>query len=122
LGNLLSNAIKFTREQGEIEVGAQEVDAGSVNVWVKDNGEGIAAQEIGQIFQKYRQAGNLKVSRQKGTGLGLVICKMIVEAHGGKIWVASDEGNGSKFSFSLPIAVHASENKRADQPLGQLRP
>jgi signal transduction histidine kinase/DNA-binding NarL/FixJ family response regulator len=122
LGNLLSNAIKFTREQGEIEVGAQEVDAGSVNVWVKDNGEGIAAQEIGQIFQKYRQAGNLKVSSQKGTGLGLVICKMIVEAHGGKIWVASDEGNGSKFSFSLPIAVHASENKRADQPLGQLRP
>jgi signal transduction histidine kinase len=122
LGNLLSNAIKFTREQGEIEVGAQEVDAGSVNVWVKDNGEGIAAQEIGQIFQKYRQAGNLKVSSQKGTGLGLVICKMIVEAHGGKIWVASDEGNGSKFSFSLPIAVHASENKRADQPLEQLRP
>ncbi|TMA68477.1 MAG: response regulator [Deltaproteobacteria bacterium] len=122
LGNLLSNAIKFTREQGEIEVGAQEVDAGSVNVWVRDNGEGIAAQEIAQIFQKYRQAGNLKVSSQKGTGLGLVICKMIVEAHGGKIWVASDEGNGSKFSFSLPIAVHASENKRADQPLGQLRP
>jgi len=114
LGNLLSNAIKFTREQGAIEVGAQEVDAGWVNVWVKDNGEGIAAHEIGQIFQKYRQAGNLKVSSQKGTGLGLVICKMIVEAHGGKIWVVSEEGNGSRFSFSLPTVMYAPENKRAD--------
>ncbi len=116
LGNLISNAIKFTDERGEIEIGAQEMDAGWVNVWVKDNGEGIAAHEIGQIFQKYRQAGNLKVSGQKGTGLGLVICKMIVEAHGGKIWVASDEGNGSKFSFSLPTDTYASENKCADQP------
>jgi signal transduction histidine kinase len=116
LGNLISNAIKFTHEQGEIEVGAQEVDAGWVNVWVKDNGEGIAAHEIGQIFQKYRQAGNLKVSSRKGTGLGLVICKMIVEAHGGKIWVVSEESNGSRFSFSLPTDTYASENKCADQP------
>lgn len=116
LSNLLSNAIKFTHEQGEIEVGAQEVDTGWVNVWVKDNGEGIAAHEIGQIFQKYRQASNLKVSSQKGTGLGLVICKMIVEAHGGKIQVVSEEGNGSRFSFSLPTVVYASENKSADQP------
>jgi signal transduction histidine kinase len=109
LGNLISNAIKFTREQGEIEVGAEEMDAGWVNVWVKDNGEGIAAHEIGQIFQKYRQAGNLKVSTQKGTGLGLVICKMIVEAHGGKIWVVSDQGTGSTFSFSLPTVTYASQ-------------
>lgn len=116
LGNLISNAIKFTHERGEIEIGVEEMDVGWVNVWVKDDGEGIAAHEIGQIFQKYRQAGNLKRSSQKGTGLGLVICKMIVEAHGGKIWVVSAEGNGSEFSFSLPTDIYAAENKRADQP------
>jgi signal transduction histidine kinase/DNA-binding response OmpR family regulator len=109
LDNLISNAIKFTHERGEIEIGAAEMEVGWVNVWVKDNGAGIAAHEIGQIFQKYRQAGNLRRSSQKGTGLGLVICKMIVEAHGGKIWVVSDEGNGSEFSFSLPTAAYASE-------------
>jgi signal transduction histidine kinase len=54
LGNPISNAIKFTSARGAIEVGAQALDPGSVEVWVKDNGEGIAAQEIGQIFQKYR--------------------------------------------------------------------
>jgi signal transduction histidine kinase/FixJ family two-component response regulator len=102
LGNLIGNAIKFTPEQGEIEIGAQEMEPGWVNVWVKDNGEGIPADEIGHIFQKYRQAGNLKITSQKGTGLGLVICKMIVEAHGGKIWVVSEHGSGASFSFSLP--------------------
>ena len=116
LDNLLSNAIKFTHERGEIEIGAEEMEVGWVNVWVKDNGAGIAAHEIGQIFQKYRQASNLRSSSQKGTGLGLVICKMIVEAHGGKIWVVSDEGNGSEFSFSLPTAVCASETKPANRP------
>ena len=80
LGNLISNAIKFTSEGGEIEIGAHSMDGGWVNVWVKDNGDGIAADEIDHIFQKYRQADSLKASTQKGTGLGLVICKMIVEA------------------------------------------
>jgi signal transduction histidine kinase/DNA-binding response OmpR family regulator len=116
LGNLISNAIKFTHEQGEIEIGAEEMDSGWVNIWVRDNGAGIASHEIGQIFQKYRQAGNLKSGSQKGTGLGLVICKMIVEAHGGKIWVVSDEGKGSRFSFSLPTVMYASEITPPDQP------
>jgi signal transduction histidine kinase len=60
-----------------------------VTVWVRDNGEGIPAEEISQIFQKYRQVGTVKNSNQEGTGLGLVICKMIIEAHGGTIWVES---------------------------------
>ena len=111
LGNLINNAIKFTREQGQIEVGAEEMEAGWVDVWVKDNGEGIAAHEIGQIFQKYRQGENVKPSTQKGTGLGLVICKMIVEAHGGKIWVVSEHGGGARFSFSLPPMPYASESR-----------
>ena len=110
LGNLISNAIKFTSERGEIQVGAEPADSRWVNVWVKDNGAGIAAEEIGQIFQKYRQAGKFQCSSQKGTGLGLVICKMIVEAHGGNIRVTSEEGNGSKFSFSLPTLMETPEN------------
>jgi signal transduction histidine kinase len=71
-------------------------------VWVKDNGVGIAAEEIDHLFEKYRQAANNRDISHKGTGLGLVICKMIIEAHGGKIWVESQEGKGSAFYFSLP--------------------
>jgi signal transduction histidine kinase len=102
LSNLISNAIKFTGEAGEAEVGAALADASQVKVWVRDNGVGIPADEISQLFQKYRQGGNAKRSTGQGTGLGLVICKMIVEAHGGRIWVESQPGRGSTFFFSLP--------------------
>jgi signal transduction histidine kinase len=103
LSNLISNAIKFTGEEGHLEVGAARAGATGVKVWVKDNGVGIASGDIGRLFEKYRQAGNVSHSNQKGTGLGLLICKMIVEAHGGKIWVESAEGSGSTFIFSLPV-------------------
>jgi signal transduction histidine kinase/DNA-binding response OmpR family regulator len=103
LGNLLSNAIKFTSEGGEIEVAAALANATEARVWVKDNGAGIPAEEIAHLFEKYRQCGNNKNFTHKGTGLGLVICKMIVEAHRGKIWVESEEGEGSTFYFSLPL-------------------
>ncbi|SRR5713226_1423449 len=103
LTNLLSNAIKFTGEEGEIEVGASPENGATVRVWIKDNGAGIAAEEIGQIFEKYRQTTSGKTSQQKGTGLGLVICKMVVESHGGRIWVESQEGQGATFFFSLPL-------------------
>jgi PAS domain S-box-containing protein len=102
-GNLLSNAIKFTREGGEIEVGASQENLTEVKLWVKDDGVGISPQEIGNLFEKYRQTTSGKNSTQKGTGLGLVICKMIVEAHEGRIWVESEERKGTTFFFSLPI-------------------
>jgi signal transduction histidine kinase len=102
---LITNAIKFTREDGEVEVGAALMDAARVKVWVRDNGVGIAANEIGRLFQKYRQGDNVRYSSHRGTGLGLVICKMIVEAHGGQIWVESVEGRGTTFFFSLPAAL-----------------
>ena len=105
LSNLISNAIKFTREDGKVEVGAALADAAGAKIWVKDNGVGIAADQIGRLFEKYRQGDNVKNSSHRGTGLGLVICKMIVEAHGGRIWVESFEGKGTTFFFSLPAGA-----------------
>ena len=103
LSNLLSNALKFTGEGGEIEVGAGHQNAKEAKVWVKDTGVGILSEELGLIFGKYRQSASGKTSSHKGTGLGLVICKMIVEAHGGKISVESEEGKGTTFTVTLPL-------------------
>ena len=105
LTNLMSNALKFTGEGGVVEIGAALTDGALIRVWVRDNGVGIAAHEMGQVFEKYRQGGNARHTRYKGTGLGLVICKMIVEAHGGRIWAESAEGRGTTFFFSLPVAA-----------------
>ena len=102
LSNLLSNALKFTPEGGEIEVGTSRDNGNGTRIWVKDSGVGIPPQEIGYLFEKYRQTSSGKNSKQKGTGLGLVICKMIVETHGGKIWVDSEEGKGSTFTLTIP--------------------
>ncbi|HWP56444.1 MAG TPA: ATP-binding protein [Candidatus Acidoferrales bacterium] len=99
--NLLSNAVKFTNEGGTIEVGAR-LRGEAVEVYVADTGIGIPKDEIGSLFKKYRQTTSGRLSAHKGTGLGLVICKMIVEAHGGAIWVESEEGKGTTFYFTLP--------------------
>ena len=110
--NLLSNAIKFTKEGGDIEVGVTELDGEGAKVWVKDNGVGIPPQEVGSLFEKYRQTTSGKASKDKGTGLGLVICKMIVEAHGGKIWVESEEWRGTTFAFKLPYDQPADSRRQ----------
>ncbi len=102
VNNLLSNALKFTPAGGEIQLGGTE-DGSNANIWVRDTGIGIAANEIGSLFEKYKQTTSGKTSQQKGTGLGLVICKMIVEAHGGRIWAESAEGKGTTFAFTLPF-------------------
>jgi PAS domain S-box-containing protein len=103
LANLISNAIKFTQDGGEIEVGASHQNGKEALVWIKDTGVGIPAEEIGLIFEKYRQTTSGKTSNSKGTGLGLVISKMIVEAHGGRIWAESDAGKGTAFFFAIPV-------------------
>jgi signal transduction histidine kinase len=102
LWNLLSNAIKFTHSGGEITVGCAQVN-GDLTTWVRDTGVGISPAELRGLFKKYHQAESHKLTSEKGTGLGLVICKMIVEAHRGKIWVDSEKNRGSTFYFSLPI-------------------
>jgi signal transduction histidine kinase len=104
INNLMSNAINFTPAEGGIELGVARADDAQVKVWVKDSGVGIAHSEMTKLFEKYRQCSNITESGHKGTGLGLVICKMVVQAHGGKIWVESEQGKGSIFSFSLPAA------------------
>lgn len=101
LSNLITNAIKFTRSGGAVEIGANRVN-GSVRLWVKDTGEGIPPEEMGDLFEKYRQSTSGKISENKGTGLGLVICKKIAEAHGGRISVESRVGVGSTFAVEIP--------------------
>jgi PAS domain S-box-containing protein len=108
LSNLLNNALKFSDDGGDIEVGAGRGSGNEINVWVKDAGIGIDSDEIGQIFEKYRQVSSGRNSGHKGTGLGLVICKKIVEAHGGRIWAESQKGKGATFFFSLPINASSS--------------
>ena len=103
LSNLLSNAFKFSEQGARIEVGASLARENEVIVWVKDNGIGIPSEEIGRMFEKYRQLPSARNSSHRGTGLGLVICKKIVEAHGGRIWAESENGGGATFLFSLPI-------------------
>jgi signal transduction histidine kinase len=101
LSNLISNAIKFTAAGGVVEIGARRLD-GDIRFWVKDTGEGIPPDELGDLFEKYRQSTSGKISQSKGTGLGLVICKKIAEAHGGRISVESRVGEGSTFSMEIP--------------------
>jgi signal transduction histidine kinase len=98
--NLLSNAIKFTPEGGRIEVAAVPKD-GSVEVSVSDTGVGIAPQDQEAVFQEFRQVGAAD-KKSEGTGLGLTLCRKFVELHGGRIWVKSQPGQGSVFTFNIP--------------------
>ena len=95
--NLLSNAIKYTAK-GEITVGAEQTEVNKVRCWVQDTGSGIPQERIAKIFEKFETDPKQK----GGMGLGLAIVKQIVEAHGGQIFVESEVGRGSKFSFALP--------------------
>jgi signal transduction histidine kinase/DNA-binding response OmpR family regulator len=101
--NVLSNAIKFSQAGGKIEV-SSEMWEGAVRVGVRDHGEGIAAQDLPKLFRKFSQIDSTSTRKAGGTGLGLVICRGIVEQHGGKIWVDSTFGQGSTFYFTLPLA------------------
>jgi signal transduction histidine kinase len=103
LANLVGNAIKFTPEGGAIAVGARR-GAGEVIVAVEDTGPGIAEEDLPRIFDRYWQVGR---RRRGGAGLGLAIAKGIIEAHEGRIWVESEPGRGSTFSFALPVAEPA---------------
>ena len=101
--NLVGNAIKFT-DAGEVAIKA-EANNGSFYVSVRDTGPGISAADQTKLFQEFQQADNAITKKKGGTGLGLAISKRIIEMHGGRIWVDSMVGQGSTFSFTLPVIV-----------------
>jgi len=98
--NLLSNAIQHTPASGSISVTLSLRDATTAQVAVRDTGEGIPAEHLPHIFERFYRPAVARTP--KGTGLGLSIAKNLIEAHGGSIWVESEEGRGSTFTFTLP--------------------
>jgi signal transduction histidine kinase len=111
--NLLGNAVKFTPEGGKIEVTAAPstivpVPAAdsprAVRVSVRDTGIGVPPEHQKRVFDPFFQVDNSSTREYGGTGLGLSIVKRLVEAHGGIVWVDSDAGKGSTFSFTIPLA------------------
>jgi signal transduction histidine kinase len=99
--NLLSNAIKFTPEGGRIDLRAGLVD-GVAEVSVADTGIGIAPEDHEAVFEEFRQVGTA-ARKVEGTGLGLALSRKFIELHGGRIWVMSQVGAGSTFTFTLPL-------------------
>jgi signal transduction histidine kinase len=99
--NLVGNAIKFT-DSGEVVITGGATD-GSFHLSVRDTGPGISAADQAKLFQEFQQADNAITRKKGGTGLGLAISKRIIEMHGGKIWLESQVGQGSTFSFTVPI-------------------
>jgi GAF domain-containing protein len=100
--NLLSNAVKFTPEGGRVGVTATVAD-GVITISVSDTGIGIAPEDQAAIFEEFRQVGRDDARKQEGTGLGLTLAKKFVELQGGQIWVQSQVGQGSTFTFTLPV-------------------
>jgi signal transduction histidine kinase len=113
LMNLLSNALKFIPKGGNVKVWVSEEQQHNpvtndedrfLGVSVRDNGMGIPAEELPFIFDRYKQASTAKKTKVKGTGLGLAVCKLIVEAHGGNIFAESEVGKHTTFHFRLPLS------------------
>ncbi|MBA2666292.1 MAG: GAF domain-containing protein [Trueperaceae bacterium] len=105
--NLISNAVKFT-PRGDVTVRVER-RADRAVVSVRDTGIGIAPEDHGAVFEQFKQVGDTLTDKPQGTGLGLPICKQIVEHHGGRIWLESAVGEGSTFLFDLPLAALASD-------------
>lgn len=98
--NLILNGMKFTEQGGEITIGA-ETDNDELTVWVKDNGVGISPEIQKLLFEKTSGYSTRGTANEKGTGLGLILCKEFVERNGGRIWLESEEGKGSTFFFTV---------------------
>jgi signal transduction histidine kinase len=94
--------VKFTPEGGQVKVEARFGDS-AVIISVSDTGIGIAKEDQEAIFEEFRQVGSNYAQKREGTGLGLTLTRRFVEMHGGKIWVESEVGKGSTFTFTLPI-------------------
>lgn len=104
LNNLVSNAVKFSSKGGTITLSGHDVEGG-IELSVTDTGQGIDAADIDKLFGRFEQAGAQATAGERGSGLGLAIAKKLVELHGGRIWVESKKGVGSKFTFTLPLRL-----------------
>jgi two-component system, NtrC family, sensor kinase len=115
--NLLSNAVKFTPEGGRVGLTATAAE-GVLTIAVTDTGVGIAPEHQAAIFEEFRQVGREDARKQEGTGLGLTLAKKFVELHGGRIWVESQVGQGSTFSFTLPVRLdeRGASDRGGDEP------
>ena len=114
--NLISNAIKFNKKGGEVLIEARHksdplkpLGEGFVEVSIADTGIGIAKEHLDKLFTSFYQADSGTTRAYPGTGMGLAIVKRIIEAHGGRVWVESEVGKGSKFSFTLPAEAPKAE-------------
>jgi signal transduction histidine kinase/DNA-binding NarL/FixJ family response regulator len=106
LANLLENAMKFSCPQTTVEVSVTE-DNGMIHVSVRDHGVGITNEDQEKLFRKFSRASQLSEKKVPGSGLGLYICRSLVEAQGGRIWVDSAPGAGSTFTYTVPLAASA---------------
>jgi signal transduction histidine kinase/ActR/RegA family two-component response regulator len=113
--NLLSNAIKFSPERGLVTVGARR-SGKDLEIWVTDQGQGIAPEDVGRLFRKFQQLDGRTVRAVGGTGLGLAICRGIVEEHGGRIGVDSRPGEGATFTVRLPVPGSAGAEPSGERP------
>jgi signal transduction histidine kinase len=116
LDNLVSNALKFTPKGGTIELSARLAESGDkAHIAVRDTGIGIPAEMQERIFERFFQLDGSTTRRFEGIGLGLAVCKAVLDAHGERIWVESEPGKGSTFTFSLPV-VRVESIKSGSKP------
>jgi len=104
LNELVTNAIKFSQPETLIRLVAQPCSPTEVCFIVEDHGRGIAPEKLDRIFERFQQGDGSDSRALGGTGLGLALCRSIVEQHGGRIWAESQPGRGSRFLFTLPMA------------------
>jgi signal transduction histidine kinase len=102
IANYLNNAIKFTNNGGIKVTANLDPESGEIKVCVADTGIGIESEDMGKLFKQFQQISKLNEHKTGSTGLGLAICKKIIESHGGRVYAESIPGKGSKFYFTLP--------------------
>jgi PAS domain S-box-containing protein len=115
LFNLLSNAVKFTHGGGKVDVSAVR-DGDFIEITVADTGMGIRGEDIPKLFQTFTQLESVYTKGFEGTGLGLALTRQLVELHGGRIWVKSEFGAGSMFSFTIPLTQAAAREPPLNRP------